>query len=115
MAEIAQRIQSVIDERSRCVRWGGDEFGVLIPLASANTARACAYAIMAAINKAPVQTLEGAQIAVTASVGACIAEAGDALEVATDMADVALYMAKEQGRNMVVLFDADMAPNSRRA
>lgn len=115
VAEIAQRIQSVIDERSRCVRWGGDEFGVLIPLASANTARACAYAIMAAINKAPVQTLEGAQIAVTASVGACIAEAGDALEVATDMADVALYMAKEQGRNMVVLFDADMAPNSRRA
>lgn len=115
VAEIAKRIQAVVDERCRCVRWGGDEFGVLIPNANAHSLRTRAHALMADITQTPVTMADGVQIPVTASIGACIAEPDDPLEVATDMADVALYLAKDKGRNMVVVFDAEMTPRSRSA
>lgn len=107
VAEVARRIQDVMDDRSSCVRWGGDEFGVLIPNASANVLRSTAYAVKAAITEAPILSQDGKPITVSVSIGACLAEQGDPLEVATDMADVALYLAKDRGRNMVVVFDAD--------
>src|SRR5690606_25442631 len=80
VAEIAKRIQAVVDERCRCVRWGGDEFGVLIPNANAHSLRTRAYALMANITQTPVTMADGVQIAVTASIGACIAEPDDPLE-----------------------------------
>ena len=61
-----------------------------------------------ALCEAPVTLPDGRPIMVTISVGACIAEAGETLETTTDMADAALYIAKEQGRNKVVIFDAEM-------
>lgn len=48
------------------------------------------------------------------SVGACLADPGDSMEMATEMADAALYMAKARGRNMVVVFDKDMRGDERR-
>lgn len=47
---------------------------------------------------------------VTISVGACLTEAGDTIETVTEMADAALYMAKGEGRNRVVLFGPEAAP-----
>jgi GGDEF domain-containing protein len=69
---------------------------------------------MAAIDERPIALGEGNTIAVSVSVGACLAEARDSLDVATDMADTALYMAKAQGRNMVVVFDAQLGMPARR-
>ena len=62
-----------------------------------------------------VTSLQAGSITASVSVGACLADAGDSLDVATDMADTALYMAKAQGRNMVVVFDADLMVPPRSA
>lgn len=113
--EVAGRIGRAIGPRDCCARWGGDEFIVLVPECSPERLRAVAHAVMLAIDENPVTAPQGKAIAVSVSVGACLAEAGDSLDVAVDMADTALYMAKERGRNMVVVFDAELSMGPRSA
>jgi PleD family two-component response regulator len=54
-------------------------------------------------------------ISVTVSMGAALIEPGDGLEMASDLADAALYMAKDQGRNRVVLLGPEEEAASRHA
>ncbi|WP_338721065.1 diguanylate cyclase [Devosia sp. XK-2] len=112
---VAQRISRAIGGKDSCARWGGDEFIVLAPECGPERLRQLAYAIMAGIDDNPVDAEAAGTIAVTVSVGACVAEAGDSLDVAADMADTALYMAKGRGRNMVVIFDSDLMMSGRSA
>jgi diguanylate cyclase (GGDEF)-like protein len=112
---VAQRISRAIGGKDSCARWGGDEFIVLAPECGPERLRQLAYAIMAGIDDNPVDADAAGPIAVTVSVGACVAEAGDNLDVAADMADTALYMAKGRGRNMVVIFDSDLMMSGRSA
>jgi diguanylate cyclase (GGDEF)-like protein len=111
--DVANRISGVLAPHQSCARWGGDEFVVLLPHCTPDSLRAAAARMMAAINARPVAMGEAGQVAVSVSVGACIAEQGDSLDVVTDMADTALYMAKAQGRNRVIVFDADLMMPSR--
>jgi PleD family two-component response regulator len=46
---------------------------------------------------------------VTVSIGACVAEPGETVEQVADMADAALYAAKDEGRDRVVLYDPTRA------
>ncbi len=48
---------------------------------------------------------DGKSVAVTVSIGACLVEPGDSIETVTEMADAALYLAKGEGRNRVMIFD----------
>ena len=112
--EVARRISSALGTKDSCARWGGDEFIVLLPECTTDQLRATAARVMAAIDERPIALGEGNAITVSVSVGACLAEAHDSLDVATDMADTALYMAKAQGRNMVVVFDAQLEMPARR-
>ena len=48
---------------------------------------------------------DGRSVPVTVSIGACLAEPGETLEQVADMADAALYHAKEDGRDRVVVYD----------
>lgn len=111
--DVARRISGVLGAGGSCARWGGDEFIVLLPEATAEQVRAAAARVISAIGGAPVALDDGTVIPVTVSVGACLAEAGDSLDVATEIADAALYMAKAQGRNMVILFDPARAAPQR--
>jgi PleD family two-component response regulator len=60
---------------------------------------------MAAVSERAVTLPGGNEAMVTVSVGACLVEPGDSIETATEMADAALYMAKGEGRNRVMIFD----------
>ena len=113
--EVARRVSKVMGAKDSCARWGGDEFIVLLPECTPALLRDTAARVMAAIDTRPIGVEEAGAIAVTVSVGACLAAARDSLEVATDMADTALYMAKAEGRNMVVVFDAELKAPSRSA
>ena len=112
---VARRISAALGPKDSCARWGGDEFIVLVPECAPEQLRAMAHAVMLAIDENPVVLEDGRQIAVSVSAGACLAEPGDTLDVATDMADTALYMAKARGRNMVVVFDAELMQPPRSA
>ncbi len=113
--EVARRIAGALGPKDSCARWGGDEFIVLLPECDPEKLRGMAHAVMLAIDENPVRIEDTRDIAVSVSAGACLAEAGDGLEIATDMADTALYMAKARGRNMVVVFDASLMQTPRSA
>lgn len=111
---VARRIHETIGAGGTCARWGGDEFIVLLPESGPKTLRAQAHDIMRAAISEAIPVGADRSIVVSLSIGACLAEGGDKLEVATDMADAALYTAKQAGRGRVVVFDKDMRPDPRR-
>ncbi len=113
--EVARRVGQAIGALDARARWGGDEYIVLLPDASPQTLRVTAEAILASICDLPVTLADGREIAISVSIGACMAERGDGLDMAVDMADAALYMAKSQGRNRLIVFDHQMQEQSRRA
>ncbi|MBN9335402.1 diguanylate cyclase [Devosia sp.] len=114
IVSVARRIQDTMGAEGTCARWGGDEFIVLLPDCGPKALRAKAHDIMRAAIEAPIETVPGRSIVVSLSIGACLAERGDRLEVATDMADAALYTAKQAGRGRVVVFEKDMRPDPHR-
>lgn len=89
-------------------RYGGEEFVVLLPHTNEKDAWALAERVREAIQACEFD-FEGNQFTVTASIGVASVEAG-ALTKDDDLivkADKALYKAKHNGRNMVVI----SAPN----
>ncbi len=113
--EVARRIERATKLSDVCARWGGDEYLVLLPEASALTVRAQAEAVLAAVRDRAFTLPDGGELAISVSIGACLADQTDRLEMAVDMADAALYMAKSQGRNHAVVFDGEAPGNVRLA
>ena len=91
-------------------RYGGEEFLLLLPNMPADTAMLRAEQWRAAFAE-KIVTIGGRDISVTVSIGiACAAAEGSSAETLTRCADLALYRTKAEGRNRVVLYDAEMAP-----
>ena len=103
----ARRLQALCDGRGTIARLGGDEFVALQRCASEAEALDLAQRIRADLAQ-PVQSEFGA-MEVGASIGLALiarrdVEAGEALR----WADIAMYRAKEDGRNRVTLFEPSM-------
>jgi diguanylate cyclase (GGDEF)-like protein len=103
-AEMARRLNVVLRDADVCGRWGGDEFIVLFSDLGSRPLKMIADAVKRALSN-PVALRNGDTVPVTVSIGACVVEAGETLEQAADMADAALYVAKEQGRDRVAVYD----------
>lgn len=113
--EVARRIGKTIGRHDASARWGGDEYIVLLPDASPQTLRAVAGSVLDAICGRPVSVAEDKLLNISVSIGACMSDQGDTLEMAVEMADAALYMAKSQGRNRIIVFDRESQMKSRSA
>ncbi|HEX5480572.1 MAG TPA: EAL domain-containing protein [Dehalococcoidia bacterium] len=88
-------------------RLGGDEFAVLLPRTSAETARTTAAALLERI-RAHTFTVGGAPLRVTASMGvAAIPDGSERSDEILSRADLAMYRAKEEGRNRFSVFEPD--------
>ncbi len=99
LREVASRLSQELRSSDVVARLGGDEFVILVQeVAESEQIAAVARKILAAISK-PV-TLSGQECRVTASVGICMYPAAG-LDEQTLMknADMAMYLAKEQGKN----------------
>lgn len=103
-AEMARRLSVVLRDADICGRWGGDEFIVLFSDLGSRPLKLIAEAVKRGLSN-PVVLRSGDRIDVTVSIGACIAEREETLEQVADMADAALYTAKEQGRDRVCVYD----------
>lgn len=103
-AEIARRLSVVLRPSDVCGRWGGDEFIVLFSDLGMRPLKIIADAMHRGLCN-PVTLRNGNSVPVTVSIGACLAEPDETLEQVADMADAALYMAKENGRNRVAVYD----------
>jgi diguanylate cyclase (GGDEF)-like protein len=92
----AARLQAVCGPGDTVVRWGGDEFVVLMPsLASRDAAAAAARAIVAALGEDI--DLDGLRVSSSCSLGIALApEHAQDLETLIALADAAMFLAKSQ-------------------
>jgi diguanylate cyclase (GGDEF)-like protein/PAS domain S-box-containing protein len=105
----AERLQRALESfpSATAARFGGDEFAVLLPDASAAEARWLAANLVAQLRRG-IET-EDQELAVSASLGLVLIPSG-ACQVEELMrdADLAMYAAKSQGRNQWVQFEPEM-------
>ncbi len=113
VGEVAARIVEAIGPEDTCARWGGDEFIVLLKESAPNELRAAAHRVMGQVNGRPVALPDGRNCGISTSVGACLIEPEDTIDMACEMADMALYMAKHAGRNRVMIFDRETVPQAQ--
>jgi diguanylate cyclase (GGDEF)-like protein len=105
IAEVARRLIDVTREQDLCARWGGDEFVVILKAGDPRAVAVVGDKILDAVRSRPVELANGALIRVATSIGAHIVGPADTLESAASKADLALYAAKRQGRNRMVVYD----------
>jgi two-component system cell cycle response regulator len=96
---VAQRIRLTFRSEDVVGRWGGEEFLAVLPMTPLPGAVAVAERLRLAIADTPVKT-GGHTVAVTVSIGCAGDEKGE-VEALLREADVALYRAKQGGRNRV--------------
>jgi diguanylate cyclase (GGDEF)-like protein len=106
---IGQRLTSIVRECDTVGRLGGDEFVVLLDSLSADgSAELLADRILDALRQ-PIE-LHGRidwPVTISASIGIALDDSGTADEL-LDAADVALYEAKNAGKNRFVVFESCM-------
>ncbi len=101
---VAQRLATCVREGDTIARLGGDEFGlVLLDLEDAQASTKVAQKILNAL--APLFSIGGHELYVTPSIGISVHPAdGRDPEILTRNAELAMYRAKEQGRNAYQLY-----------
>ena len=110
LAQAARRLRAVIPVHDTVARWGSDEFAVLVEDAgSVQEVAEIGERLAVAVAAEPFQA-GGQQIALTASVGVALAEAGPDSPPALVLrnADVAMSRAKEAGGDRVEIYAAHM-------
>lgn len=98
----AHLMKSNMRPADRVYRVGGEEFAVLMPETTADEAQEVAERIRQSIAATPVP-FDNSEVQLTISIG--LAEAMDGVEskLVIEAADAALYLAKNSGRNRVVV------------
>jgi two-component system, cell cycle response regulator len=101
LRQVAERLHRRVRLEDVVGRWGGEEFLVLSDATDAAAAEVLAGRLLAAVSSTPF-AIEGTDdVSVTVSIG-CAAGTDDA-EALVRRADDALYEAKSEGRNRVVV------------
>ena len=113
LVAVAQRIAAAVRQGDTVARWGGEEFLILAPGLQRDATDALALRLLQAVAGTPVPLADGAApggvgaLAVSASIGHAAFPLPPyhvplSPEQAVNLADMALYTAKSQGRNCAV-------------
>jgi diguanylate cyclase (GGDEF)-like protein len=111
LGEVGERIREILRAPDTAARLGGDEFAVLLEdsgdgIGAADVADRLIHSLDAPFH------LENKEVFVRASIGIAVAEPGDHeiddVEALMRNADVAMYMAKERGKNRYQMFEPEM-------
>ncbi len=108
LKEIAIRLRPILRAEDLVARWGGDEFVILLPeIFTASDASRVGEKILAAIT--PVMRIKNHSLHITSSIGIAMFPAdGEDVHTLQKNADIALYRAKESGRNKFEMFAPSM-------
>lgn len=96
----ASTLKSSVNENDIVVRWGGEEFIVIVPYRPLEDTKSLAEAI-----RQKVQASETGICSITLSIGVTKYIPGEDYHKAIKRADEALYYAKEHGRNRVSVYE----------
>ena len=101
LAVVAARLRTACGTEATPARWGGEEFLTIAPDADADGLAALAERLRASVGDAPLAVGGLVPLSVTVSIGTSLGTAEDFADLLQE-ADVALYDAKDRGRNRVV-------------
>jgi diguanylate cyclase (GGDEF)-like protein len=101
LRDLVLHTQEVVRKIDYCARLGGEEFAVLLPDASFETALAVAERVRAALDRSLQLAPATIPVAYTVSIGVAMLEEGENITGLMARADKALYAAKAGGRNRV--------------
>jgi diguanylate cyclase (GGDEF)-like protein/PAS domain S-box-containing protein len=106
LVEVSARLSSTVRAMDTVARFGGDEFVVLAEALDPADVRELADRILTTLSQ-PMQ-VDGHTITVTSSVGIVMSDGTATVGELLKSADVAMYRAKQTGRNRHELFDNAM-------
>ncbi len=113
LVELANRLKEAVREQDTVSRPGGDEFILLLPGTGATGAAHVAEKLLHVIAKPYV--LQGYELIITASIGIAVYPTdGNDLNSLSRCADIAMYRAKQAGRNTYQFFTPEMQYRSNR-
>jgi diguanylate cyclase (GGDEF)-like protein/PAS domain S-box-containing protein len=112
LCTLTKSMQTAISGRAVLYRFGGDEFVALVSAEETDRAPELAEA-MAGVVRTPI-ALRSHRLVVTSSIGVAYLDTHIAADSLLRDADVAMYEAKEQGKNRVVVFDGIMQKRALR-
>jgi diguanylate cyclase (GGDEF)-like protein len=101
LTAISEVLRDGIREQDSVARWGGEEFLILMPQASLESARMVAERLREQVSRLTVSHA-GQTVQVTMTFGVACHRLDDRLEQLIHRADMALYQGKERGRDQVV-------------
>lgn len=105
LKDLAKTLTNTLRDVDVCGRIGGEEFAVLLPHTPLNEALEVAERLREALAARKVPLPDGNTLSFTVSVGLAMLTTEDQyLDKLMQKADLALYQAKEQGRNRVVVY-----------
>ncbi|MEI6290591.1 MAG: GGDEF domain-containing protein [Chloroflexota bacterium] len=113
LVRIAGVIKQILRDSDIVCRFGGEEFLIVLPGASLDSARERAEAIRQKCANMLLQH-EGQEIGITLSLGVSAArQHGTEGETIITKADQAMYYSKQMGRNQVQVWNADIVPGKK--
>jgi diguanylate cyclase (GGDEF)-like protein/PAS domain S-box-containing protein len=112
LIRVAGEIGTLVRRNELLARLGGDEFAILLPAVQGNDAEVLAERVVRAIGQIPFR-FEGHNLRVTTSLGIAYypTHAADADDLVA-RADIAMYQAKDAGKNTWRVFRADQEADS---
>ena len=119
LKDVAQRLRSCVREQDTVARLGGDEFVVVLQNLSSDAPEAAAQArtlgeLILAQLRQPYE-LAGHEHHFTASIGVTLlTHQRDSVDEVLKQADMAMYRAKDAGRNTLRFFDPEMQESVNR-
>lgn len=120
LQEISKLLLSAFRKGDKIARYGGEEFIMILPMTNIEQAALSAEKIRSGIENLKIKLADGNTIQVTSSFG--ISDVG-MLEISTEeiyreriitLADQALYQAKNDGRNKVVIYKPESPENKEK-
>ncbi|MDA7902431.1 EAL domain-containing protein [Mariniblastus sp.] len=115
LVEVSKRLRETLDEDCFIARFGGDEFAILmIEKADGSlNSKAAAESVVEAISREFI--LDGQRVFIGVSIGTTVyPDHTDTVESLMRHADVAMYQAKEEGKNKVTFFSSELAEDLER-
>jgi diguanylate cyclase len=104
LRHLAKTLQKAVRGGDHVARYGGEEFAVILPRTDGTAAVNVAENIRRALAREPlILEVTPPMTPITVSIGAACYEPGDPLAEWVGRTDAALYRAKEEGRDRVVL------------
>ncbi|MBO1927619.1 EAL domain-containing protein [Thiomicrorhabdus sp. 6S2-11] len=108
LKEITHRIIEVLRDSDTFARLGGDEFGILITHETSGVEAVQIAERILELFKTPFE-IQDIQISVSTSIGIVFCEPIFSKEEVVTQADIALYQAKDSGRNNYVFYESEMS------